>query len=174
MVAVHLDPRLAARLDPSDVVQETLADAARRLPQYLAERPIPFYAWLRQIAWERLARLHEQHVKAKKRSVAKEERWQLRLPDSSVADLAGRLVGRSSSPSGHLARREIIRRVRAALDQLPPLERELLVLRYVEQLPFKEVAAIQGASEGTTRTRHFRALRRVHELLEDELESDQP
>src|SRR5262245_16701808 len=39
MVAVRLDRRLAARLDPSDVVQEALAEAAARLSAYLRERP---------------------------------------------------------------------------------------------------------------------------------------
>jgi RNA polymerase sigma-70 factor (ECF subfamily) len=55
MVAVRLDPRLAARLDPSDVVQEALAAAARQLDAYLRDRPLPFYPWLRRLAWERLA-----------------------------------------------------------------------------------------------------------------------
>ena len=44
MVAVRADPRLAARVDPSDVVQEALAEAARRLDGYLHERPLPFYS----------------------------------------------------------------------------------------------------------------------------------
>ena len=50
MVAVRLDRRLAARVDPSDVVQEALADAAQALPEYLRDRPLPFGAWLRQFA----------------------------------------------------------------------------------------------------------------------------
>ena len=54
MVALRLDRRLAARVDPSDVVQEALADAARKLDGYLRDRPLPFYPWLRQLAGERL------------------------------------------------------------------------------------------------------------------------
>jgi RNA polymerase sigma-70 factor (ECF subfamily) len=49
MVAVYLDHRLAARVDPSDVVQEALAEAARGLAGYLRERPLPFYPWLRHL-----------------------------------------------------------------------------------------------------------------------------
>ena len=56
MIASRLDRRLASRLDPSDLVQETLADAARRLPDYLRDRPVPFYAWLFRQAIDRLAR----------------------------------------------------------------------------------------------------------------------
>ncbi len=58
MVAARLDPRLAARVDPSDVVQETLAEADRKLDAYLRDIPLPFFPWLRRLAWERLAKLH--------------------------------------------------------------------------------------------------------------------
>src|SRR3954454_9926595 len=73
MVAVRADPRLAARVDPSDVVQETLTEAAGKLDRSLAARPLPFYPWLRQLALERLATLHRRHVRAGRRSVAREE-----------------------------------------------------------------------------------------------------
>src|SRR2546421_13029200 len=64
MVAVRFDPRLAARVDPSDVVQETLAEAAANLDRYLRERPLPFYPWLRQLAQRRLIGLHRRPVPA--------------------------------------------------------------------------------------------------------------
>jgi RNA polymerase sigma-70 factor, ECF subfamily len=54
MVAFRLARRLAAHMDPSDVVQETLTQAAGKLAEYLRRRPLPFYAWLRQLAWERI------------------------------------------------------------------------------------------------------------------------
>jgi RNA polymerase sigma-70 factor (ECF subfamily) len=50
MVAVRLDRRLAARIDPSDVVQEALADAGRKLSAYLRDRQLAFYPWLRRLA----------------------------------------------------------------------------------------------------------------------------
>ena len=50
MIALRLDRRLWARVDPSDVLQETLAEAGQKLPDYARTRPLPFYAWLRQIA----------------------------------------------------------------------------------------------------------------------------
>ncbi|GAC1473848.1 MAG: hypothetical protein NVSMB9_23170 [Isosphaeraceae bacterium] len=53
MVALRIDRRLNARIDPSDVVQEALAEAGQRLDGYLARPPLPFYPWLRQFAWER-------------------------------------------------------------------------------------------------------------------------
>src|SRR4051794_14464625 len=72
MVAVRLDPRLAARLDPSDIVQEALADAHQKLDQYAHERPLPFYPWLRRLAWERVVQAHRYHGRAR-RSVDREE-----------------------------------------------------------------------------------------------------
>src|SRR5437868_8253866 len=82
MVALRLDRRLAARVDPSDVVQEALADAAARLDAYLRERPLPFYPWLRRLAWDQLVRLHHRHVAAGRRSVTREE--PLPLPGESA------------------------------------------------------------------------------------------
>src|SRR5438552_6470684 len=64
MIAVRMDRRLTARIDPSDVVQEALTEACFKLPAYLAERPLPVYPWLRQLAWERLIDLHRRHLYA--------------------------------------------------------------------------------------------------------------
>ena len=69
MVAVRLDRRLAPRLDPSDVVQEALADAAKRLPDYLRDRPMPFYPWLYRLVADRLAVTHRNHIASAVRAV---------------------------------------------------------------------------------------------------------
>ena len=92
MVAVRLDRRVAARVDPSDVVQEALGEAARKLPQYLRDPNVAFYPWLREIAAERLVQVHRHHVRVKKRSVISEEPLQQPLPDESVSVLAEQLV----------------------------------------------------------------------------------
>src|SRR5882724_1319841 len=90
MVAVRSDPRLAARVDPSDVVQEALTEAAGKLDGYLQARPLPFYPWLRLIAQQRLIDLHRKHVLARRRSVTREAAG-LGLPDGSALQLADRL-----------------------------------------------------------------------------------
>src|SRR5947199_6728907 len=92
MVAVRLDRRLAARIDPSDVVQEALMEASRKLSNYLRQRPLPFYPWLRRLAWEHLVKLHQRHLAARKRSVTREEQGIRGLPDESPAELAERPV----------------------------------------------------------------------------------
>src|SRR5262249_39108069 len=98
MVAVRLDRRLLARLDPSDIVQEVLLEAHQRLDDYLDRRPLPFYPWLRQIAWQRLVKLHEHHH-ARKRGVGREEARLPMLPDESALELVRRLAGPGSTPS---------------------------------------------------------------------------
>jgi RNA polymerase sigma-70 factor (ECF subfamily) len=165
MIAVRLDRRLAARLDPSDVLQEVLAEASEKLSDYLQERPIPFYPWLRQLAWERLAKLHRHHLRAQKRSTLREQPWQWEPSDESALALANRLLARASGPSGHLLREELRRRVREALVSLPERDREILVMRYLEQLSTREMAAVLGIAEGAVKTRHVRALERLRGLL---------
>jgi RNA polymerase sigma-70 factor (ECF subfamily) len=115
MVRLHLDPRLGARVDPSDVVQDTLAEAARRLEEYLRRLPLPFYPWLRHIALDRLLDLRRRHLRARKRSVVREDPDVLHLPDESAAELAARPIDLGSSSSRHLLREELRQRVRAAL-----------------------------------------------------------
>ena len=168
MVACRLDRLLAARVDPSDVVQEALAEAAAKLSDYVRERPVPFYPWLRRLAWERLVKLHQRHIQARKRSALREEHW--RLPDESAAELAQRLFARGSSPSRHLLRQELRERVQEALHHLSERDREVLVLRYLEQLATADIAAVLGLTEGAVKVRHLRALERLRTLLEDAFE----
>ncbi len=168
MVAYHLDRRLAARVDPSDVVQEALADAAGELSDYLRRRPVPFYPWLRQLAWDRLVEIHRRHVVAGKRSVRREEPGLFDLPDESAVELASRLADLGSSPSAHVVREELRQRVQQAVAQLAERDREVLVLRHLEQLSTAEAAAVLGIGEAAFKSRHLRALMRLRRLLEEE------
>jgi RNA polymerase sigma-70 factor, ECF subfamily len=167
MVELRMDPRLFARVDPSDIVQEVLVEADARLDTYMRDQPLPFYPWLRQLAWDRMADAHRRHIRAGRRSVTREQANPFGLPDNSALELADRLVDTGSGPS-ELARREELRRlVRAALERLPEDARELLVLRHLEQMPVKEIAAVLGVSEGAVKTRTLRALRRLRTLLDN-------
>jgi RNA polymerase sigma-70 factor, ECF subfamily len=167
MVAVYLDHRLAARVDPSDVVQEALADATQGLTDYLRERPLPFYPWLRQFAWQRLLQLHRHHIQARRRSVEREVPWDIALPDHSADALADCLLASGTSPSRRMMREEVRRRVRAAMDRLAERDREILVMRHLEEMSAAEIAAILGISAGAVRVRLLRALTRLRNLLGD-------
>lgn len=162
MVVFRLDRRLTARIDPSDVVQEALADAGRKLDGYLQQRPLPFYPWLRQLAWERLVKLQRRHT-AGKRDVAREQLAE--FPDESALELAERLASPGTGPEERVLRDELRLRVREALNRLSPADRELLVLRHAEQLSTKEAAAVLGVSEPAVKSRHLRALERLRSAL---------
>lgn len=171
MVSVRMDRRLAARFDPSDVVQETLVTAIRQLPQYLAERPVSFYPWLRDIAMNRLIDLHRQHVLAHKRKVDREEPiYGQPLPDESKIELARRLVDPGSSPSRRMEKRETQQQVKVALERLSPNDREVLVLKYMEELSAPEIAAILNVTERTVWRRHARAVEQISRALAGEEE----
>jgi RNA polymerase sigma-70 factor, ECF subfamily len=174
MVAVRIDPRIAARLDPSDIVQEALADATRHLDDYLRERPLPFYLWLRRLTWERLVEARRRHIDARRRSVTRERRIDLPLPDSSAMTLANRLLSSGSSPSRRMVREETCRGMLSALEALPPRDREVLVLRYLEGLSTGEIAAILGVSAGAVMTRHTRALSRLRDAFAGDIPRCEP
>jgi len=174
LIRLRLDRRLAARVDPSDVVQESLIDAAGKLSEYLRTRPLPFYPWLRSLALERLIVIYRRHLHASKRSVNREERDLPLLPDESALALAQKLCDHASSPSKRLARSEARARVRAALQQLPERDRELLVLRHLEQLTSREIAGVLGISEGAVKVRHVRALERLRDLLGEDPRENAP
>jgi RNA polymerase sigma-70 factor (ECF subfamily) len=169
MIAIRLDRRVAARVDPSDVVQEALLEAARKLPEYLRLRPVPFYPWLRRIAWEHLVKTHERHLSAQKRSTRREQRLEAAFTDESAGELANRLVASGTSPSYRLLRSEQRSRVRAALAQLSEADREVLVLRYLEELSMKEIAEVLDMQLGAVKMRHTRALAKLSGLLGGEL-----
>jgi RNA polymerase sigma-70 factor (ECF subfamily) len=173
MVRVRMDRRLTARVDPSDVVQEALADAAGKLSDYLRRRPLPFYPWLRRLTWERLVKIHRRHIRAGVRSVTREDPGPPDLPDESVLELARRLVAPGNSPSHHLVQEELRGRVRAALARLAATDREVLVMRYLEQLSNAEIGSALGISEGAVKMRHLRALVRIRELLAGERGEEQ-
>jgi RNA polymerase sigma-70 factor (ECF subfamily) len=167
MVAVRMDSRLKARLDPSDIVQSVLAEAAQKMVAFQQE-PEHFFPWLRQLAWDELARLHRDHIRTKKRSVSREEDdWRGQAADESMMQLADRLATQQLGPGSRLIHKELRARVRAALDQLAPQDREVLVLRFLEQLDISDTAAALGISESAVKSRQFRAIERLGKLLSD-------
>jgi RNA polymerase sigma-70 factor (ECF subfamily) len=166
MVCLRMDPRLVARVDPSDVIQETLTKATQNLPQYLEDQPIPFYPWLRRIAWQQLMYVHRQHLDAEKRTVRREQRRAWCISDNSSMHMANMLAGGLSTPSAILSKQETCQRVREALEQLEETDREVLLQRYVEQSSVQEIAAVLESSEAAIYKRLARALEKFQSSLE--------
>ncbi len=166
MVAIRLDRRVAPLVDPSDVVQEALADASRKLDDFIRDRPLPFYPWLRRLAAERIIQCHRHHLGTQKRDVTRTGRLDLPLPDESASLLADRLVSSGTSPSQRVVRDEQASRLREVLDRLGPNDREVLVMCYLEELSFAEIATALGITENAAKVRHFRAMERIRKLIE--------
>jgi RNA polymerase sigma-70 factor (ECF subfamily) len=163
LVNLRLDPKLRARVDPSDVVQDTHLEAVRRLGGYLERPRMPFRLWLRQIAYDRLLMVRRRHVEAARRAVGRE----IPLPDRSSLLLAHELLAAGSTPSQHLSRREVIRRVSHAMARLPGPDREILLMRNFEGLSHAEIGCLLEIDSATARKRYGRALLRLRNLLFD-------
>jgi len=172
MVHVQLDARLQARIDPSDVVQEAMIEAARRFRDYLQDRPLPFYPWLRQIAIDRIARVHRNHLRIARRNIQRETALEPLLPDDSLQQLAGCVLHHCSDPARRLFRKETGEQIREALGRLAKDDREVLVLRFLEHLSAAEAAAVLGVSVPALRMRQLRALQRFQKLIATVLESE--
>ena len=160
-VAMRFDAKLRARLDPSDVVQETQIEAFRRLPDYLSRQPMPFHLWLRKMAHERLIMMRRRHINASRRAVGHE----LPLADVSSALLARQLLAKEETPSQQVVQAELAQRVRLAIGELPENDREILLMRTYEGLAYEEISCVLEIEPAAARKRHGRALIRLHELL---------
>ena len=163
VVRLRLDGRVRSRVDPSDVVQETQFEAFRRLPDFLARRPMPFRLWLRKTAQERLLKVQRRHLATDRRAVGRE----VALPEQSSVMLAGQLLAGGSTPSQKLDRSETARRVRDAVARLPDADREVLLMRNFEGLSNQEVAYLLELDPATASKRHGRALLRLRQALLD-------
>jgi RNA polymerase sigma-70 factor (ECF subfamily) len=168
-VDLHLDAALRGRLDPSDVVQDAQLEVVRRLVDFLRRRPMPFHLWVRRTVYQRLLSLRRDHRQRARRSVDRE----VALPDHSSLLLAGPLLRPCISPSEQAQTREFINRVRQAVAALREDDREILLMRHAEELPYEEIACVLDINSAAARKRYGRALICLqkqlvaHGLLED-------
>ena len=167
MVDIRLDPRVRARVDASDVVQEAYLDVAQKLPEYLREPKLPLFLWLRLVVGERLTKVHRQHLGAHMRDARREiSLYHGAIPAASSAALAAQLLGRFSSPSHAAVRAERLLRLEEALNSLDPMDREVLTLRHFEELSRAETARELGIEESAAGKRYVRALKRLKDVFQ--------
>jgi RNA polymerase sigma-70 factor (ECF subfamily) len=164
LIGLRLDPKLRARVDASDVVQEAQIEAVRRVADYLEQPALPFHLWLRRIAYDRLLMLRRRHVEAARRAVERETA----LPDESSVQLARFVLAGQPTPSQQLVQHELLARVRLALVELSDDDREILLMRTLEGLSNQEVAQVLALDPATASKRYGRALLRLRQLLRDQ------
>src|SRR5262249_46625398 len=145
MVAARLDLALARRVDASDIVQDTLLVAARRMPEFLRAPHGPFEPWLRRIARDRLHDQLRRHRAAERRALGKEhELPSAAYGDRSTLQVWAQIADRARTPAESVVRRELWVRFAKALESLSDDDREVLVLRHCEQLGNAEAAEALG------------------------------
>ena len=172
MVQMRMDGALARRVDASDVVQDVLFEASRRMEDYIQSPSMPFHLWLRQLAKDRVIDMHRRHRGAQRRSVDREQHVSnLGGDDRSAADLASLLKDAELTPAAATVRKEMEDRFLLALNQLNDDDRELILMRHFEHLGNNEVAEALGLSAPAAGMRYLRAIRRLREELGTDDES---
>ncbi len=165
LASTQLDLRLRRRVNPSDLVQETLLAAHRDFAAFRGATPQEFVGWLRQILINVLHGTIAKHVKAGKRDVRREvsiDQIGVGL-DKSAANLAALLPAAVSSPSGHLHAEERATDLADHLAMLRADYREVIVLRNLQGLAFEEIAIRMERSTGAVRMLWLRAIDRFKE-----------
>ena len=133
-----------------DALQDVWCDAFRGLPRLLDPRALP--AWLYRLARDRAFR-----------QLRKRRRTFVPLPEGDLPDPAG---------DGEEFTAEDARQVHAALDRLAPEHREVLLLRFLEGMPYEDIARVTGCPVGTVRSRLHYAKHALRQTIEKESERE--
>ena len=171
MIDLRMDQMVRRRVDASDIVQDVLIEANRRLDEYLKNPAMPFHLWLRQMAQDRLIDAHRRHRSAARRSIDREQPLAATV-DQSTYDLAAALADPELTPAAAATWHELQSRFQAAVEQLDEQDREVILMRHFEYLSNSDVAAALGLSEAAAGMRYLRAMRRLREKLEPTSKTD--
>jgi RNA polymerase sigma-70 factor (ECF subfamily) len=174
LARTQLDEKVRGRVSPSDVVQETMLEAHCDFPKFRGTSDGEFFAWLRKILVNNLARAVEQHLLTAKRDVRREvSRLRINASlDRSTTRLEAMLAdGRPSAESDASLQEQLVQ-LANALVQLAPDYRDVIVLRHLEGIPFAEIAMRLNRSNGATRMLWLRAIEQLRQLMADSMPGD--
>lgn len=145
--------------DARDLTQEVFVKAYHRLDSFRQESS--FYTWIYRIAMNQAI----DFIRARKRrpTTAFDEGTANRDDNGEIA-----AAHHEDSPSHALERKRLYKRIMDAMQELPEDQREVLLLREVEGLAYKEIAEIMDIPEGTVMSRLYYARRKLQKLLADE------
>lgn len=168
MVSFRMDRQLQGRIDPSDVLQEAFLDLAKRLPEFAQQPRMSIFVWLRLVTMERLLALHRVHIQAMKRDARREVSLHFDPQGSDEASrLTTQLIDQLSSVDRSLIRDEERERLWQVIAAMESIDREVIVLRVLEELSNGETAEVLGLTKQTASRRFISAIQRLRSQVQD-------
>ncbi len=165
MVDIRMDPKLRARVDGSDVVQEALVEATARIDDYRPRHDHSFFLWLRFLTAQKLKQLERMHLGTAKRDARRDHHLASGVPGVSSVVFANLLLDSATSPTRAVAREEDRLRLLAVIESMDETDREILALRYFENLSSTEAGQVLGITANAASVRAVRALRKLTERM---------
>jgi RNA polymerase sigma-70 factor (ECF subfamily) len=162
---VQLHRRLETKVDPSDLVQQSLLEAHRGFDDFHGQTPGDWLAWLKQIVTRNVLDADKHYRGAARRDLRRE------VSQAAVGDSNGTAnwspVDPAATPSQLLSGCERDLRLAEAIERLPDDYRQVILLRNVEQLPFDQVASQMDRSRGACQMLWMRAVDQLRTLLQE-------
>jgi RNA polymerase sigma-70 factor (ECF subfamily) len=156
---------LKAKVDASDLVQQTLLEAHRGMANFRGETEAEWLGWLRRILAHNAADYVRRFHGVEKRRVGREV--SLQGGDDSARGAWDPSDG-GETPSQIVMQKELQLQVADALTRLPEDYQEVIILRNMQRLPFEEVADRMGRSRPATQMLWMRAIKKLQEVLEND------
>jgi RNA polymerase sigma-70 factor (ECF subfamily) len=167
LARLQLPGQLRGKLDPSDVVQETLLRAHACQQSFLGRTEAERAAWLRGILSNTLAETVRRYGQ-QLRDAARERSLDLAVEDSS-ARVEAWLADDSSGPDDRAQKHEQVHRLARALARLPDDQRTAVELRHLQGLGIPAITQMMGKTTAAVAG----LLRRGTKALRDELQSEE-
>jgi RNA polymerase sigma-70 factor (ECF subfamily) len=155
LASKRLDPRLEAKADPSDLVQETLLEACRDFPSFHGLAEDELLGWLRRLLLNNIFNFTRRYRGTSKRNVARE----VPLPDEFSRPFGRELRCAAGAPGDAIEAQEQARLLDRALERMPDDYRLVLRLRYENEQSFEEIARRMQRSNNAVRKLCARAVK---------------
>ena len=159
----QVETGLRVKVDASDLVQQTMLEAHRDFGRFQGGSEGEWLAWLRKILSHNAADFVRRYRGTAKRQARREVRF--RDPADSMSKGAPEPAAPGATPSQEFLQAENELRMVAALDELSPDYREVIVLRNLQRLPFNDVAERMKRSRPAVQMLWMRAIKKLQEAM---------